>query len=197
MLHAPLRLADSKLHHVLKQFAQRTLDELPKTQTWTDRVRTLVAEELAGVPSLTPPSPQRVIFPVAQPLYRQGHLVVLKGNLAPGGAVAKISGVKNPDKPEKRPPPSEMPGELTVMREYNEALVRKLEERNAKLEKARTEILRANEDLERRVQERTAELADTLARLQQAANQVVAAALDASIAKIGGKRLAELVPDET
>ncbi len=48
--------------------------------------------------------------------------------------------------------------ESLVMREYNEALVRKLEERNDMLEKARAEIALANEELERRVQERTAEL---------------------------------------
>ncbi|MGA3171731.1 MAG: response regulator [Chthoniobacteraceae bacterium] len=57
-----------------------------------------------------------------------------------------------------RPRPAEMPEELLVMREYNEALVRKLEERTAKLEKAREEIMRVNEGLERRVEERTAEL---------------------------------------
>jgi signal transduction histidine kinase len=57
-----------------------------------------------------------------------------------------------------RPRPAEMPGELLVMREYNEALVRKLEERNGKLERARAEIMRVNEGLERRVAERTAEL---------------------------------------
>ena len=57
-----------------------------------------------------------------------------------------------------RPRPAEVPGELLVMREYNEALVRKLEERNAKLERARQEILRANQDLERRVAERTVDL---------------------------------------
>ena len=39
-----------------------------------------------------------------------------------------------------RPRPSEMPEELLVMREYTEALVRKLEERNAKLERAREEM---------------------------------------------------------
>jgi light-regulated signal transduction histidine kinase (bacteriophytochrome) len=62
----------------------------------------------------------------------------------------------NPETP--RPRITEMPGELLVMREYNEALVHKLEERNAKLERAREEIMRINEGLERRVAERTSEL---------------------------------------
>ena len=57
-----------------------------------------------------------------------------------------------------RPRPVQMPEELLIMREYNEALVRKLEERNAKLERARAEIMHVNEGLERRVAERTAEL---------------------------------------
>ncbi|KAG0012607.1 Dihydroxy-acid dehydratase 2 [Podila clonocystis] len=38
----------------------------------------------------------KVIFPVDQALYAQGHLAILKGNLAPNGAVAKITGLKNP-----------------------------------------------------------------------------------------------------
>jgi signal transduction histidine kinase len=58
----------------------------------------------------------------------------------------------------RRTKPAEIPEEMLIMREYNEALVRKLEERNAKLERARAEIMRANQDLERRVSERTAEL---------------------------------------
>jgi len=37
-----------------------------------------------------------VIHPWSQPLYPQGHLAILKGNLATEGAVAKITGVKDP-----------------------------------------------------------------------------------------------------
>jgi signal transduction histidine kinase len=70
------------------------------------------------------------------------------------------------EQPEKRPQLSDMPGEMAVMREYNEALVRKLEERNATLEKARAEILHANAELERRVQERTAELTEANEELE-------------------------------
>ena len=52
-------------------------------------------EVLASVPS-EPPANQEVIRPLSRPLYPQGHLAILKGNLASEGAVAKISGVKNP-----------------------------------------------------------------------------------------------------
>jgi dihydroxy-acid dehydratase len=52
-------------------------------------------EVLASVPS-EPPADQEVIRPLSRPLYPQGHLAILKGNLASEGAVAKISGVKNP-----------------------------------------------------------------------------------------------------
>ncbi|KAG0322666.1 hypothetical protein BGZ97_004999 [Linnemannia gamsii] len=54
-----------------------------------------LAEELAAVPD-TPRADQKVIFPLEQALYQKGHLAILKGNLAPDGAVAKISGLKNP-----------------------------------------------------------------------------------------------------
>lgn len=54
-----------------------------------------VAEVLADVPD-TPSPDQNVIRPWDNPMYAQGHLAVLKGNLATEGAVAKISGVKNP-----------------------------------------------------------------------------------------------------
>ncbi|PSB38693.1 dihydroxy-acid dehydratase [Aphanothece minutissima] len=56
--------------------------------------RTL-AEVLADVPS-EPPAGQDVIRPLSNPLYAQGHLAILRGNLAEEGSVAKISGVKNP-----------------------------------------------------------------------------------------------------
>lgn len=54
-----------------------------------------VAENLAEVPD-APPAGQDVIRPFSSPVYKRGHLVILRGNLAPGGAVAKTSGVKSP-----------------------------------------------------------------------------------------------------
>jgi dihydroxy-acid dehydratase len=54
-----------------------------------------VTEVLAEIPT-TPRADQDVIRPWERPMYAQGHLAVLKGNLATEGSVAKISGVKNP-----------------------------------------------------------------------------------------------------
>lgn len=54
-----------------------------------------VAENLADVPD-TPPAGQQVIRPIDQPMYAEGHLAILKGNLSPEGCVAKITGLKNP-----------------------------------------------------------------------------------------------------
>ena len=54
--------------------------------------RTL-AEELADVPE-EPRSGQDVIRPWSDPMYAQGHLAILKGNLATEGCVAKITGLK-------------------------------------------------------------------------------------------------------
>ncbi|MBU0789869.1 MAG: dihydroxy-acid dehydratase [Polycyclovorans sp.] len=54
-----------------------------------------MAEALAAVPD-APRADQDVIRPIDKPLYAQGHLAVLKGNLAPEGSVAKITGLKNP-----------------------------------------------------------------------------------------------------
>ena len=53
-----------------------------------------VAENLAEV-SGTPSPDQDVILPLDKPKYKQGHLAILSGNLAPEGAVAKTSGLKH------------------------------------------------------------------------------------------------------
>jgi dihydroxy-acid dehydratase len=62
-----------------------------KCMTVTGRT---VAEMLTGVPD-TPPTGQDVVRPIDKPLYPQGHIAILSGNLAPEGAVAKISGIKH------------------------------------------------------------------------------------------------------
>jgi len=54
-----------------------------------------VAELLQDIPP-EPLANQKVIRPWSKPMYAQGHLVILKGNLAREGAVAKVSGVKQP-----------------------------------------------------------------------------------------------------
>ncbi|HEY3038634.1 MAG TPA: dihydroxy-acid dehydratase [Pyrinomonadaceae bacterium] len=54
-----------------------------------------VADVLQNVPA-EPRTDQDVIRPWSKPLYLQGHLAILKGNLATEGAVAKITGVKDP-----------------------------------------------------------------------------------------------------
>jgi dihydroxy-acid dehydratase len=53
-----------------------------------------VAENLADVPELS--AEQQVIRPVSEPIYAEGHLAILRGNLATEGCVAKITGLKNP-----------------------------------------------------------------------------------------------------
>jgi dihydroxy-acid dehydratase len=54
-----------------------------------------ISEILADIPS-EPSADQDVIRPWNNPLYAQGHLAILRGNLATEGAVAKITGVKKP-----------------------------------------------------------------------------------------------------
>jgi dihydroxy-acid dehydratase len=54
-----------------------------------------VAEVLADVPA-EPAKNQDVIRRIDDPVYAEGHLAILHGNLASEGAVAKVSGVKNP-----------------------------------------------------------------------------------------------------
>jgi AraC-like DNA-binding protein len=47
-LEARLERADSKLHQVIRQHAERMLAELPRTQSFTREVRDMVAAELVG-----------------------------------------------------------------------------------------------------------------------------------------------------
>ncbi len=54
-----------------------------------------VAENLADLPD-APRADQDVIRPIGNPMYSQGHLAILRGNLAVDGCVAKITGLKNP-----------------------------------------------------------------------------------------------------
>jgi dihydroxy-acid dehydratase len=54
-----------------------------------------IAELLGDVPP-EPPAGQDVVHPWSQPIYPQGHLAILRGNLATEGSVAKITGVKTP-----------------------------------------------------------------------------------------------------
>jgi dihydroxy-acid dehydratase len=53
-----------------------------------------LAETLAELPAA--PVDQDVIRPIENPMYEHGHLAILRGNLSPEGAVAKITGLKNP-----------------------------------------------------------------------------------------------------
>jgi dihydroxy-acid dehydratase len=54
-----------------------------------------MAEMLKDVPA-EPAADQEVIRPWSKPMYKEGHLAILKGNLATEGCVAKITGLKNP-----------------------------------------------------------------------------------------------------
>ncbi|HTP72238.1 MAG TPA: dihydroxy-acid dehydratase [Burkholderiaceae bacterium] len=54
-----------------------------------------IAQVLADVPDV-PRKDQEVIRSIGEPMYAQGHLAILKGNLSPEGCVAKITGLKNP-----------------------------------------------------------------------------------------------------
>ena len=65
----------------------RELKPLLHLDALTVSGRTL-GEELEAAP---PPFEQVVVHPLAQPLYREGGIAVLKGNLAPGGAIIKQS----------------------------------------------------------------------------------------------------------
>jgi dihydroxy-acid dehydratase len=53
-----------------------------------------IAELLSAIPE-EPPANQDVIRPWNNPMYPQGHLGILRGNLAEEGSVAKLTGIKN------------------------------------------------------------------------------------------------------
>ena len=60
---------------------------------------TITGKTVGEVLRTVPPRPradQDVIRPWENPMYAHGHLAILKGNLAPEGAVAKITGLKRP-----------------------------------------------------------------------------------------------------
>ena len=54
-----------------------------------------IEQVLKDVPD-APRADQDVIRPIGEPMYKEGHLAILKGNLSPEGCVAKITGLKNP-----------------------------------------------------------------------------------------------------
>ncbi|HSI33249.1 MAG: dihydroxy-acid dehydratase [Phycisphaerae bacterium] len=55
-----------------------------------------LAEDVAGLPKLKPygngPGQQPIVHDLASPIKKDGHIRILRGNLAPDGAVAKITG---------------------------------------------------------------------------------------------------------
>jgi dihydroxy-acid dehydratase len=60
---------------------------------------TITGQSVAEILKDIPPAPradQDVIRPWERPVYPQGHLAILKGNLATEGCVAKITGIKTP-----------------------------------------------------------------------------------------------------
>jgi dihydroxy-acid dehydratase len=52
-----------------------------------------LAENLKDVPSIYSHA-QNVVLPLDKPVHKSGHIVILHGNLAPEGAVAKVAGLK-------------------------------------------------------------------------------------------------------
>ncbi len=52
-----------------------------------------IAENLKDIPSIYTRK-QDVIRPIDEPYHKSGHIVILRGNLAPDGAVAKVAGLK-------------------------------------------------------------------------------------------------------
>ena len=53
-----------------------------------------VRENVKDLPALTPGQP--IVMPLSKPIKATGHIQILKGNLAPEGSVAKITGKEGP-----------------------------------------------------------------------------------------------------
>jgi dihydroxy-acid dehydratase len=53
-----------------------------------------LAENLKGIPSVYSRK-QDVVLPLEKPMHPTGHIIILHGNLAPDGAVAKVAGLKD------------------------------------------------------------------------------------------------------
>lgn len=52
-----------------------------------------LAENLKDIPSVYA-KPQKIVMPLDKPLASKGHIAILRGNIAPEGAVAKLAGLK-------------------------------------------------------------------------------------------------------
>jgi dihydroxy-acid dehydratase len=89
------RFVTTQFHHVggVPQVMKMLLNEGLLNGDCRTILGTTLAEQLADVPD-APPADQEIIRPFSDPVYPRGHLAILKGNLAPEGAVAKVSGLK-------------------------------------------------------------------------------------------------------
>ena len=91
----------------LKPSGQYVMAELVNIGGTTPLMKTLVGEGLMDGDCLTVtgktlkqnlrgvkpyPASQRIVRPLSDPIKKEGHLIILRGNLAPTGAVAKITG---------------------------------------------------------------------------------------------------------
>lgn len=91
----------------LKPFGRHVMSDLVAIGGTAPLMKLLIAEKLMDGDTLTVtgktlqqnlkdirpyPAKQQIIRPLANPIKPQGHLIIMRGNLAPEGAVAKITG---------------------------------------------------------------------------------------------------------
>jgi signal transduction histidine kinase len=125
---------------VRKSEKHRTLPFIIYTSTYTSPGDEKVALDFGADKYLRKPAPARAIMDALQESFTSCRL--------PATSAAQA------------------PKELEVMKEYSEALIRKLEDKNEELTQARQEIAKINEELENRVCERTAQLEETNTELE-------------------------------